>query len=42
MASSSLGPLTKAWASYVANFKAADVPPAVRTRALQMILDGSG
>lgn len=42
MSSSSLGPLTKAWASYVAGFKATDVPPAVRSRALQMILDGSG
>ena len=42
MSSSSLGPLTKAWAGYVGNFKAAGVPEAVRSRALQMILDGSG
>jgi 2-methylcitrate dehydratase PrpD len=42
MASTSLGPYTKAWASYVANFKATDVPTDVRTRAVQMILDGSG
>ena len=34
--------MTKAWAGYVANFKAADVPAPVRARALQMILDGSG
>ena len=40
--STSLGPLTKAWSSYVGNFKSADVPAPVRARALQMILDGSG
>ena len=40
--SSSLGPMTKAWAAYVAGFKASDVPAPVRARALQMILDGSG
>ena len=34
--------MTTAWAAYVAGFKASDVPDAVRTRALQMILDGSG
>lgn len=39
---SSLGPMTKAWAAYVAGFKASDVPAPVRVRALQMILDGSG
>src|SRR5690349_14878464 len=42
MASSGIGPLTKAWAGYVSGFKAAQVPAEVRTRALQMILDGSG
>lgn len=40
--STSLGPMTKAWSSYVGNFKSADVPAPVRARALQMILDGSG
>ena len=40
--SSSLGPMTKAWAAYVAGFKSSDVPAPVRARALQMILDGSG
>lgn len=40
--STSLGPMTKAWSSYVGNFKSADVPTPVRARALQMILDGSG
>ena len=40
--SASLGPMTKAWSGYVADFKASDVPPPVRARALQMILDGSG
>jgi 2-methylcitrate dehydratase PrpD len=39
---SSLHPLTNAWADYVGNFGASDTPPAVRARALQMILDGSG
>jgi 2-methylcitrate dehydratase PrpD len=42
MASSDVGPLTKAWAGYVANFKAEHVPADVRARAIQMILDGSG
>jgi len=42
MSSSISRPLTKAWAGYVANFRANDTPPAVRARALQMILDGSG
>ena len=42
MSSSTSRPLTKAWAGYVANFKANDTPPPVRARALQMILDGSG
>ena len=42
VSSASLGPMTKAWSDYVANFKAADVPAPVRARALQMILDGSG
>jgi 2-methylcitrate dehydratase PrpD len=42
MASSDIGPLTKAWAGYVSNFKAEHVPAEVRTRAIQMILDGSG
>lgn len=42
MASSTLGPITKAWASYVASFKAEGVPRPVRARAIQMILDGSG
>ncbi|HEX2116611.1 MAG TPA: MmgE/PrpD family protein [Alphaproteobacteria bacterium] len=42
MASSGMGPLTQAWADYVGTFKAADVPEAVRARAIQMILDGSG
>lgn len=41
-ASTALGPMTKAWSSYVGNFAAASVPAAVRERALQMILDGSG
>jgi 2-methylcitrate dehydratase PrpD len=42
MASSGIGPLTKAWAGYVSGFKATDVPADVRARAIQMILDGSG
>ena len=42
MASSGMGPLTQAWADYVGNFKAEQVPEPVRARALQMILDGSG
>lgn len=40
--SSSSGPITTAWASYVGGFKASDLPAAVRSRTLQMILDGSG
>lgn len=42
MASSTSGPLTEAWASYVSNFAAESLPEAVRARAIQMILDGSG
>ena len=36
------GPLTRAWADYVAGFKPEHVPAEVRARTLQMILDGSG
>ncbi len=42
MSSSASRSITKTWSDYVTSFKAADVPPAVRRRALQMILDGSG
>lgn len=42
MAVSTSGPLTSGWASYVSGFKATSIPEAVRARALQMILDGSG
>ncbi|MCC7275855.1 MAG: MmgE/PrpD family protein, partial [Alphaproteobacteria bacterium] len=42
MATTGNGPLTEAWAGYVAGFTADAVPAAVRARAIQMILDGSG
>jgi len=42
MTKSDPGPLTQAWAEYVAGFRPEHVPAEVRARALQMILDGSG
>ncbi|MGE0717991.1 MAG: MmgE/PrpD family protein [Alphaproteobacteria bacterium] len=42
MATTGNGPLTDAWAGLVAGFTADSVPQAVRARAIQMILDGSG
>jgi len=42
MSPSTANSITKVWADYVASFKTSDVPAAVRTRALRMVLDGSG
>jgi len=42
MSASGTGPLTKAWAEYIAGFATAEIPAALRDRTLQMILDGSG